>query len=143
MMNGGAALNRNTQEFLTTTLATALQGYGESLATTPDRDTAADVRVCLLGATETCGMCCVLLPSYFQVSFSAHAGDTSIHVLIALSTASPIPSFTVLGSRMYRPVPRSQVGRLCRSGLLVDQQASTGRNLVAGRFSHQGLLQAS
>jgi long-chain acyl-CoA synthetase len=28
MMNGGAALSRTTQEFLNTTLATALQGYG-------------------------------------------------------------------------------------------------------------------
>jgi len=29
MMNGGAALSRTTQEFLNTTLATALQGYGQ------------------------------------------------------------------------------------------------------------------
>jgi len=29
MMNGGAAMSRTTQEFLNTTLATALQGYGE------------------------------------------------------------------------------------------------------------------
>ncbi|KAJ9091805.1 hypothetical protein QFC20_007535 [Naganishia adeliensis] len=45
-MNGGAALSRATQEFLTTTLVTMLQGYG---------------------ATETCGMCAILTPEFFQL----------------------------------------------------------------------------
>ncbi|KAJ9125892.1 hypothetical protein QFC24_002677 [Naganishia onofrii] len=44
-MNGGAALSKATQEFLTTTLVTTLQGYG---------------------ATETCGMCAILTPEFFQ-----------------------------------------------------------------------------
>lgn len=44
-MSGGAALSRETQEFLHLALVTMLQGYG---------------------MTESCGMCAVLPPEYFQ-----------------------------------------------------------------------------
>jgi long-subunit acyl-CoA synthetase (AMP-forming) len=48
-MNGGAALSRSSQEFLNTTLATALQGYG---------------------ATESSGMACISLDreNFYSVS---------------------------------------------------------------------------
>ncbi|CED85600.1 Acyl-CoA synthetase [Phaffia rhodozyma] len=45
VLSGGAAISRSTQEFLTTTLVTTLQGYG---------------------LTETVGMCCVLPPDFFR-----------------------------------------------------------------------------
>ena len=44
-MSGGAALSRETQEFLHLALVTMLQGYG---------------------MTESCGMCAVLPPEYYQ-----------------------------------------------------------------------------
>ena len=46
-LSGGAALSRETQEFLDTALVTLLQGYG---------------------MTESCGMCAILTPEYMQYS---------------------------------------------------------------------------
>lgn len=45
-MNGGAALSKSSQEFLSTTLVPVLQGYG---------------------ATESCGMAAIMKPKFFQV----------------------------------------------------------------------------
>ncbi|TIB77414.1 acetyl-CoA synthetase-like protein [Wallemia mellicola] len=44
-LSGGAALSKDTQEFLTTALVTVLQGYG---------------------MTESCGMCAILPPEFMQ-----------------------------------------------------------------------------
>ncbi|EJD43983.1 long-chain-fatty-acid-CoA-ligase [Auricularia subglabra TFB-10046 SS5] len=46
-MSGGAALSQETQEFLTAALVDVLQGYG---------------------MTESCGMCAILAPEFFQFS---------------------------------------------------------------------------
>lgn len=44
-ISGGAAISRETQEFLSTALVTVLQGYG---------------------LTESCGMCAIMPPDFFQ-----------------------------------------------------------------------------
>lgn len=72
---GGSALSKPTQEFLSTTLATVLQGYG---------------------LTETCGMAAILMPEFWRYeSVGVPVPSVEIKLLGASAVLAGPPSKTL------------------------------------------------